>query len=227
MSEKNEHVLDDDDSLGDYEEKAEEVRFDPNPVTVYEGDKAATALVTVPPNPGEPVKVQLLRRANRTSKIARRPSVNDLEYHAMMTEEKQRFVDNDALVKATKSKVDAYTMLHALRAEMAAEAASLLFQRTEDEKCGKDATLASSRRLEALNKMAGIEFDIKKLGADVIDLHGERFQRVFKYLISIVQEVAQVTLSPEQIDLFFNRLGTAFENWEEKASEVMAGAFKQ
>lgn len=215
--------LDNDDSLEDCVERARGPQYDPNPVTRYEGDRPSpTALVTVTA-PGEPAKVQLMRRPNHTSKVLHKPNINDLEYHARMIEEKQRFIANDSLVKATKSKADIYTMLQALRTEMAAEAASLLFQRTEDEKCGKDATLASSRRIEALNKIASIEFDIKKLGADVIDLHGERFQRVFAYLISLVQEVAQATLSPEQLDLFFNRLGTAFENWEEKASEVMAG----
>ena len=217
-------VFDDDDSLGDYEEEAVDqniVKYEAQPVSVYEGDPVQ--VLAAVPLPGEPYKTPVIRKRNRTSKIARRPEISDLEYHARMTEEKTKFVAEDAIVKATKSRADTYTMLQAVRAEMAAEAASLRFQRIEDEKYGKDTALISSRRLDALNKIAAIEFDIKKLGADVIDLHGERFQRVFTFWISILKEVAQATLAPEQIDLFFNRLETSLEDWEEKASEMMAG----
>lgn len=173
------------------------------------------------PNTGKnPLVVK--RGRGRPRKVERMPTTSDLEYHAAMSEEKQRFIDQDPIVLAARSK-DAATLLRVLLAEMAKESAALHFQRIENEKYGKDTAQVSSRRVETLNKIASIQFELKKLGADVIDLHGERFQRVFAFWIESLKEVAKDVLTPEQCDLFFNRLATTLEGWEDRASEEMAG----
>jgi hypothetical protein len=165
--------------------------------------------------------LKVSRGRGRPRKVERMPTTSDLEYHAAMSEEKAKFISQDPVVVATQGR-DALTVLRTIRSEMAKESAALHFQRVESEKYGKDTAQVSSRRLEALNKIASIEFEIKKLGADVIDLHGERFQRVFAFWIETLKEVAQATLPPEQLDLFFNRLETTLDGWEDKASEAMA-----
>lgn len=157
----------------------------------------------------------------RPREIKKVPTIKDLEYHAKMSAEKARFVDRDPLVEAAKKRSDVAEVLHRIKTEIACEAAALHFQRLENEKYGKDTSQTSSRRIDALTKIAHIELEIKKLGADLIDLHGERFQKVFALWISMLREVAVETLPPETIDLFFNRLSSAMEGWEDKATDTI------
>jgi len=166
-----------------------------------------------------PLKMQ--RRAGRPRRVERAPTTSDLEYHAAMVEEKARFVDNDPVVQASGKHTDPLSMLAFIRTEVAKESAALHFQRIENEKHGKDTSQISTRRIDALKKIADIELELKKLGADVIDVHSEKFQRIFALWISIIRTICEDTMSSEQIDLFFNRLSTAMEGWEEKAEEVL------
>ena len=195
---------------------------------VSETDAASNVRHLLPvhaaPNTGKN-SLKVKRGPGRPRKVIRMPTTTDLEYHALMSEEKAKFIDLDPVVVATRGK-DAILVLRTVRAEMAKESAALHFQRVENEKFGKDTSQISTRRMEALNKIAAMEFEIKKLGADVIDLHGERFQRVFAFWIETLKEVAQATLAPEQADMLFNRLETTMNGWEDKASEAMASTNK-
>lgn len=174
------------------------------------------------PNTGKnPLKV--VRQRGRPRKVERMPTTSDLEYHAEMSEEKQRFIDKDPLYKAAAGNTDSSGILHLIKMQVAKEAAALEFQRIENEKYGKDTAQISTRRIDALTKIANIELEIKKIGGDILDLKGEKFQRVFKMLIESIQEVASEVLPPEQVDLLFNRLSTALEGWEERAALAVAG----
>ena len=166
-----------------------------------------------------PLKMQ--RRAGRPRKVERAPTTSDLEYHAAMVEEKAKFVDNDPVVVASQKHTDPLSMLAFIRTEVAKESAALHFQRLENEKHGKDTSQISTRRIDALKKIAEIVLEVKKLGADVIDVHSEKFQMIFSIWIGIIREIAESTMTPEQLDLFFNRLTTKMEGWEEKAEEVL------
>jgi hypothetical protein len=157
----------------------------------------------------------------RPREIGKVPTPRDLEYHANMSAAKAVFVDQDPVVQAARGRADAGEVLRLIKSEIAREAAALHFQRIENEKLGKDTSQQSSRRIDALTRVANIELEIKKLGADIIDLHGEKFQRVFHLWIEMLREVAAETMSPEQIDLFFNRLSTAMDGWEDKATDVI------
>jgi hypothetical protein len=168
---------------------------------------------------GNALKVE--RRVGRPRKVERMPTTSDLQYHAAISEEKARFIDSDAVVQATQGSSDAAQVLKLIRSEVAKEAAALHFQRIENEKFGKDTAQTSTRRIDALTKIANIELEIKKLGSDAIDLHGEKFQKVFALWIEMMREVASDTLSPELIDLFFNRFSTKIEGWEERAADAV------
>ena len=166
-----------------------------------------------------PLKMQ--RRAGRPRKVERAPTTSDLEYHAAMVEEKAKFIDNDPVVNASQKHTDPLSMLAYIRTEVAKESSALHFQRLENEKHGKDTSQISTRRIDALKKIADIELELKKLGADVIDVHSEKFQLIFSIWIQIIREIAEDTMSAEQLDLFFNRLTTKMEGWEERAEEVL------
>lgn len=149
-----------------------------------------------------------------------KPTKEDLEYYAETFPERQKFINDDPVVRSAKTN-DPLATLAALKSEVAREAASLLYQRVQNEKMGKDITQISARRIDALKKMADIELDMHKIGFDHLDLHSEKFHKVFKFWIEIIRNVAEQVLSAENLDLFFNRLSTEMEGWEEKAEDLI------
>lgn len=161
------------------------------------------------------------RQRGRPRKVEKMPTTSDLEYHSAMSEEKQRFVTRDPVVVATEGKIDAPELLRKLRTEIAKEAAALHFQRIESEKFGKDTSQTSSRRIDALTKIAHIELEIAKIGPSTVDVRSEKFQRVIKLFLGFIQETAVETLPPEALNLFFNRLETKMDHWEDKAEEAL------
>jgi hypothetical protein len=165
--------------------------------------------------------LKMERQRGRPRKVERMPTTSDLEYHCKMTEEKARFIDLDSLVQATAKRADPLSMLAIVKCEVAKESAALHFQRIENEKYGKDTAQISTRRIDALKKIADIELELKKLGGSTVDVRGESMQRIFKFFIDTVRAILQENLAAEQIDLVFNRLGTEFEGWQEKLDELL------
>jgi hypothetical protein len=161
------------------------------------------------------------RGPGRPRKVERMATTSDLEYHAIQSEEKQRFIDQDPVViAATKGRIEATTLLRLIRSEIAKEAAALQFQRLENEKFGKDTAQTSTRRIDALTKIANIELEIKKLGPSSIDPRSEEFQRIFTMFIESIRDVAAETLAPEMVDLFFNRLTNKLDGWEDRVANA-------
>lgn len=172
--------------------------------------------------PAGMAQLKAARQRGRPRTIEKAPTTRDLQFHQRMSEEKARYVEADPVVTAAKECADSVDFLRGIKLEIAREAAALRFQRVQNEQLGRDTAQISTRRIEALNKVASIEFDIKKLGADMIDLRGERFQRVFKLWFEMVANAAKNIMQPEQFDLFLNQLETTFDGWEDSASQVMA-----
>lgn len=149
-----------------------------------------------------------------------KPTEEDLEHFQELAKERKEFIENDPVVKSATDR-DPLALLSTLKAEVAKEAAALIFQRVQNEMVGKDTTQISGRRIEALKKIADIEMEMRKIGFDQVDVYGEKFQKVFKLWIDIMRTVAEQTLPPEQLDLFFNRLQTEMANWEERAENLV------
>lgn len=165
--------------------------------------------------------LKVARGPGRPRNVERMPTTSDLEYHAEMSEAKQRFIDADpVVVAATKGNIEATRVLKLIQTEVAKEAAALHFARVESEKYGKDTSQTSTRRIDALTKIANIELEIRKLGPSSIDPHSEEFQRIFSMWVEAIRDVAAETLSPEQVDLFFNRLTTKLDGWEDRVAET-------
>ncbi len=164
--------------------------------------------------------IKVKRGRGRPKTVSRKPDISDLEYHAQMSEEKKRFIELDPVVGVTKNRKEPIEVLRMISMEIAKEQAALNFQRIEHEKLGKDTAQVSSRRVEALAKIAGIELDMKKLGTDNIDFSSEKFQKVFSLWVETLREVAEEVLQAKEIDLFFNRFSTKMEGWEERAANL-------
>lgn len=166
-------------------------------------------------------KTKTGRPVGRPRKINPAPTANDLEYHAEIAKARQAFIAEDPVVKTLSGKPDSASLLATLRTEIAKEAASLHFQRMEAEKYGKDTAQTSTRRIDALTRIAHIELEIKRLAPDSLDVRSEKFTKVFNMFIEFLRECAQETMPPETIDLFFNRFSTMMEGWEEKAESLI------
>jgi hypothetical protein len=145
----------------------------------------------------------------------------DPQYLALTPDRREKFIGSDPLLKRVDDKSDSTAVLREVRREIAREAAALYFDRVEAEKKGRDASSISTRRIDALRRVADIELRIRELDQDSIDLGSEKMQLVFKLWVETMREVAVDVLPPESVDLFFNRFATAMESWEEKAQSVL------
>lgn len=210
--------------IGTVADEDESSEFDLDEIidAVSEEKQTHAKVVRLLPIHAAPGGANVTRRIGRPKKVERKPNQTDLEYHAMMADERDKFIASSKVVSAVQNHTDAADMLRLIKEQLAIEAAALEWQRNENQKYGKDTAQVSSRRVEALKKMADLEVDIKKMGADTINLKSEKFQRVFKYLIGNFREVCvEIGLRPEQIDLLFNRLASALEGWEDRAAELV------
>jgi len=158
------------------------------------------------------------RGPGRPRKIERRPGRADLEYHAQVAAERQKFIDTDPLVNLIEGNPsDTLALLHRIKLDVAREAATLHFQRIESEKYGKDTSAISIKRVKALEEIAKIELKLRQVDQDSINLHSEKMQKIFSIWVEKMREVALELLSPELLDMFFNRFATEMQNWEEEA----------
>ena len=149
-----------------------------------------------------------------------KPTKEEQEAYEAEAEERRTFIENHPVVKSAQGK-DSLDLLAMVKAEVARESAALMHQRLENERLGRDISQVSSRRIDALKKIADIEMEMRKIGFDQVDVYGEKFQRIFKLWIDTIAEIAGQTLAPEQLDLFLNRLTTELEGWEDKAADLV------
>jgi hypothetical protein len=181
--------------------------------------EAATSLLPlhdVGPFEGETGIVR--RGPGRPRRVEKRPGRADLEYHAKMAVERQKFIDTDPLVSLIGSNPnDTLALLHRVKLDVAREAAVLQFQRMESEKYGKDTSAISIKRVKALEEIAKIELKLRQVDQDSINLHSEKMQKIFSMWVEVMREVALEVLPPELLDMFFNRFATEMQDWEEKA----------
>jgi hypothetical protein len=217
---KNESSTPDTDILSEQEGVEHEVE-------VLPGDESRLLLpVHAAPTVGGASKgghaLKVARKPGRPRKVERMPTTSDLEYHAAMSAAKDRYIQNDPVVKAALARgMDAASSLRTIKAEVAKEAAALRFQRTENEKYGKDTSQLSSRRIDALVRVAHLELEIKRLGAESIDFRGAEMRKVYEIWIGVIREVAEEVLPAQQFDLFFNKLLTGLDGWEARAEDAL------
>jgi hypothetical protein len=171
------------------------------------------------PNTGHN-ELKMKRGRGRPRKVERMPTTSDLEYHAIMVEARQRFINDDPLVRAVENKANPAEVLFQVKASVAREASSLAFDQIEGQKRGRDTSQTSSRRIEALRKIAEIELKLRELESENVNFASEKFQKVFAFWVQKLSEVAQEVLPQEQVDMFLNRFASAMDNWEEEASAL-------
>jgi hypothetical protein len=167
-----------------------------------------------------PFNAAVRRKGGRPRKADRPPTLSEQEYNEALSEQLEEFIEADTLTRS-KEHANSLEVLRIVRDEIIREQASLAFKRTRDEKLGKDTTQASTRRIEALVKIANLELEIRKVGSDTIDLKDPKFQKVFTLWIDTIRKVVTELSPPEYVDLFFNRLMTEMDGWEDRASDAL------
>jgi hypothetical protein len=176
---------------------------------VVAGEAAKAAALIKRRGPGRPRKVEV------------RPTIDDLDYHAVIIAERHRFIAADPLVQAIERRANTRTVLAIVMQQMAEEAGSLGFESIEIQKRGRDAAQTSSRRVDALRKVAEIQVQLRELDGETLNTASEQFQRIFALWVERLSDVLQVVLEPHEVDLVMSRLAAAMANWEQEASHVM------
>jgi hypothetical protein len=136
--------------------------------------------------------------------------------------ERRDFVANHPLVRGHEPKCTGNSTIDTLnqvKYQLAREAASLEFTRTERDLRGLDTSQVSSRIVSAWKQVVSVELDIRKQGVTVLDPNSEEMQRVFKMWIETLRDimtsmVKEDVLPTEVMDLFFSKFSAAMEGWE-------------
>lgn len=130
-------------------------------------------------------------------------------------------ISEDPLVKLMTGKPDPTATLRAIRSEIAYEVANQKYERQQAEVNGASTFQQSSRRVDALLKLASIEADLAKHGAKTLDMYSPEMAKVLELFVTALRDAAAEVLTPEQVDLLFNRLETALTGWEERAESAL------
>ncbi len=184
-------------------------------------DSGALSMIPLQDAPNTGHRDLVVKRGRgRPRKVEKAPQTTDLQYHMAMTEARQKFMASDPLLRAVEGKVDPVEILYQVKRSVAQEAASMAFDQIEGQKRGKDTSQMSSRRIEALKKIAEIELKLRELETETVNFTSERFQKVFQFWIQQLSKVAAETLPAEVLDLFMSRFSEAMENWEDEAASI-------
>jgi hypothetical protein len=138
--------------------------------------------------------------------------------------ERQAFIENHPLILANPAPTEvnsAVGRLILVKHQMAREAAALEFNRGVLDMEGKETATVSSRIVSTLDKMSGIDLEIKKLGNVVVDPRSEEVQKMAALWIKTLSDtvtgmVADQSMDTQTMDLLFNKFSAALEGWEDR-----------
>jgi hypothetical protein len=161
------------------------------------------------------------RGPGRPRKIDVPSTSSELEYNEAFVEQMIEHREADEILRQCKPYGNSLEVLRQVRDVIVQMQSDMEFKRIKDERQGKDTTQLYARRLDALSKIANLELEIRKIGSDTIDLKDPKFQKVFTLWIDTIRKVVTELSPPEYVDLFFNRLMTEMDGWEDRASDAL------
>lgn len=178
---------------------------------------------------GPPAKVRLVRigatsrKRGRPKKLKLLPADKEIEAAMAL---KERALIQDPLLKILKENPNSLDVLDVLMGEMAKEAASLNFDRTEAERKGQSTVQYSSRKVTSLKYLSEVFFKKREAAINQdFDFKSKRFQRLMEWiLIKVVRKSAnEAKLPKEQVNILFDNIAKIFEDerWEDELLEYI------
>ena len=120
---------------------------------------------------------------------------------------------------------DSEDVFKALMSGMAAEAASIEFDRMEAQRNGENATNHAAKRARILKAMADLHLKRKQQQeGGMIDLEGPPFQAIFALILETFRDVLEAAgTRPEHVDTVFAKLVSELgdDTWKEEAKSRM------
>lgn len=140
---------------------------------------------------------------------------------------KQKFLKKDPLLLAITQSVDSEDVLHHAMLSLAEEAASLGFERSEEERKGKPTSQVSVRRIGAIKAVLDAWIKRRDQQANkVIDLASPAFDQLFGFMVETFREaMLKGGVPPDQATTIFTALASRLkdETWELEARNRMKG----
>ena len=151
---------------------------------------------------GEPVVV---RRPGRPRRVETAPTLDEEVYMTHVSELAERAILQDEVVVASGGS-DARRIVEATIVATAQEAAALHFDRMKAQRDGGQAARVSSRRVQALLRVAELVILKEQLARDSGDLDPAHVTQAVEMLLDCVREVVEDVATPEIAERFMSRL---------------------
>ena len=168
---------------------------------------------------------KLVRRVvhlnGRPRKVRPRPDADAREYARRSAEVAQQFVNEDPVVRAAAVERDRNDpeVFDQTLMQLAREAASLAFDRQKQLADGRDCAQTSTRRVEALSKMASLVAERARAGIeDRFNPHDPKVQRVVAAFFDALRECALETMPAAVAERFLATFEEMSKGWESKCN---------
>ncbi|HQP34499.1 MAG TPA: hypothetical protein PLI95_04960, partial [Polyangiaceae bacterium] len=166
----------------------------------HKGQELAAMTDTAPiipmptaPAEGEPLVVR--RRPGRPKKIRPAPTADQAEYERAVAEARERAIEGDAVrVLLQSGNADTAEVLWAIVEGLACESAALRWNREHAESGGADAQRISTRRIDALGRIADLVCAGRKAGLLQTDYRSPQVSKVADLWLATISEAANETL---------------------------------
>lgn len=179
------------------------------------------AMFPAPGGGGQLVMVKRKRGRPRKIQLAPLPSIAQSEYNERVLDARATYINADPLVQAGINGADSREILTIASQGLAEELASLAHIERDFARRGRDVGQVSSRRVDALKKLALIQETLVVQHDRVVDLKCEVVQRALRYWVETVMKVLGDELRPHQLDLVVNRLQAEMGEFEARLADVL------
>lgn len=133
---------------------------------------------------------------------------------------KDAAIEEDGVLTSTKNAPESSEVLHKVMMELAEEAASLKFERSEAERKGEETSNISVRRARILQAVGETWLKRKgQLSANGLDIDSSEFQAVLGFLVETFKgAMLDSNMRPEMIETVFAKFaGKLDDNWKSEA----------
>ena len=134
---------------------------------------------------------------------------------------KEDILTNDALLKGILNDDNVFDLVTVILAELAEEGASLKYERIKLEASDKSIDRISLKRAQILKMIMDVLVQRRDIALnDFINLKSPQWQVIFEHLMNkIRQTFLDLQYNTEQIELFYQKLQSNLEGFEEEAEQ--------